>query len=198
MSTTIDLKMEPIDGARAKFTLSRSVGDSAAKMYTSRDDTSDSPVAEALLGVEGIQAVEITGNEVTAVKDSEARDWTVLEPEVRNAVNAASEQLGDGGADAADASKADDITFNLVNEMFRTQINPALASHGGGVELIDVQEGVVVVRMQGGCQGCGMARVTLQQGVEAALKKAIPAVKGVRDVTDHARGAKPYYEGSQA
>ena len=99
----------------------------------------------------------------------------------------------DGGAPAA--SKADEVTFNLVDQMFRTDINPALGSHGGSVELIDVQDGIVVVRMMGGCQGCGMARVTLQEGVATALKQAIPAVKGVRDITDHAAGAAPYAGG---
>ncbi len=89
----------------------------------------------------------------------------------------------------------DEITFKLVEEIVKTQINPALGGHGGSIELIDVQDGIVVVRMMGGCQGCGMARATLQEGVEVTLKKAIPAVKGVRDITDHASGANPYTGG---
>lgn len=100
-----------------------------------------------------------------------------------------------GGAPAA--SSVDEVTFNLVDQMFRTQINPALGSHGGAVELIDVQDGIVVVRMMGGCQGCGMAKITLRDGVEAALKQAIPAVKAVRDITDHSVGANPYTRGDQ-
>ncbi len=98
------------------------------------------------------------------------------------------EQQGSAGG----GSKADEATYKLVQEMFKTDINPALAGHGGSVELIDVQDGIVTVRMMGGCQGCGMARVTLQQGVQAALQKAIPAVKGIRDITDHAAGTAPY------
>jgi Fe/S biogenesis protein NfuA len=55
-----------------------------------------------------------------------------------------------------------------------------------------VEDGVVMVRMLGGCQGCGMAKMTLQQGIEAALKRSIPDVKGIRDITDHAAGTNPY------
>jgi Fe-S cluster biogenesis protein NfuA len=198
MYTPIEIHMEPVDGATAKFTLSRSVGDFVGKKYTSEAEASDSPVAEALLEVPGISEVEITGNEVVLVKGEGAPDWGTIEPEVRYAVNVVSERLQEGDTEAADTSKVDDITFNLVDQMFRTHINPALANHGGSVELIDVQDGIVVVRMLGGCQGCGMARVTLQQGVEATLKKAIPAVKGVRDITDHGTGSNPYFGGGHS
>jgi len=107
------------------------------------------------------------------------------------------EQPNETDSVAPAAPKVDEVTFNLVDQMFRTQINPALGNHGGSVELIDVQDGIVVVRMMGGCQGCGMAKVTLQEGVEATLKQAIPAVKGIRDITDHAMGADPYTGGGQ-
>jgi Fe/S biogenesis protein NfuA len=83
--------------------------------------------------------------------------------------------------------------YRIADETCRSQINPWVAQHGGKVELIDVQDGTVVLRMSGGCQGCGMARVTLHQAVETALRRAIPALKGIRDVTDHAAGATPYF-----
>ena len=197
--------MERIDDTTARFTLSRTVGDFIGQKYASRGEASDSPVAAALMDIPGILAIEIVGNEVTAKKSDDAPDWDVIEPGVYRAVNNMNEstETTDTAADTVSAdegtaaSKADDVTFKLVDEMFRTHINPALAGHGGSVDLIDVQDGIVVVRMMGGCQGCGMARVTLQQGVEAALKKAIPAVKGVRDITDHAAGTNPYTTASQ-
>jgi Fe/S biogenesis protein NfuA len=68
-----------------------------------------------------------------------------------------------------------------------------VASHGGKIELIDVQDATVLVRLMGGCHGCGMAAVTLRQGVEKALKQAIPGIKGIRDITDHDSGTNPYY-----
>lgn len=87
----------------------------------------------------------------------------------------------------------DDALYAQVAELFTEQINPAVANHGGKVELIDVQQGVVVLRMMGGCQGCGMANVTLRQGIEGALRRFVPGVVGLKDITDHAAGTNPYY-----
>jgi Fe/S biogenesis protein NfuA len=80
-----------------------------------------------------------------------------------------------------------------VQELIDTQINPGVASHGGHVELLDVKENRVFVRMGGGCQGCGMASVTLKQGVEALLRQSYPEVE-VIDTTDHAGGTNPFYQ----
>ena len=91
------------------------------------------------------------------------------------------------------AVSSDDAIYQLVGQLFRDQVNPAVAKHGGQVELLDVQDRTVVVRMKGGCQGCGMATVTLRQGIEASLKKMIPGLAGIRDITDHSAGTKPYY-----
>ena len=87
----------------------------------------------------------------------------------------------------------DDQMYTVVEEIFRTQINPAVGQHGGRIDLLDVQEGVVVVRLMGGCQGCGLANQTLRQGVEASLRRAVPGFRGVRDITDHSAGTNPYY-----
>ncbi len=73
------------------------------------------------------------------------------------------------------------------------QVNPAIASHGGRADLMRMDGDVAVLSLSGGCQGCGMARATLSQGIEVALKEAIPELKGVVDVTDHAGGTNPYY-----
>jgi Fe-S cluster biogenesis protein NfuA len=192
MGIPIQMTMEPIDETTAKFVLSRSVADFIGQRFSTQEDALESPIAAALLEIPGILEVHLFGNEVTVAKSENAPDWATIELGVYRAVNIDNELPKTDKDGAPTATSADDATFNLVNEMFRTQINPALAGHGGSVELIDVQDGIVVVRMMGGCQGCGMARVTLQEGVEVALKKAIPAVKGVRDITDHAAGANPY------
>ena len=82
-----------------------------------------------------------------------------------------------------------------VQRVLDTEINPGVASHGGQVTLVDVKDQVAYVRLGGGCQGCGMASVTLQQGVITAIKKAVPTIQNVMDVTDHAGGNNPYYSG---
>jgi Fe/S biogenesis protein NfuA len=84
-----------------------------------------------------------------------------------------------------------------VLAVLEEQINPAIAAHGGQADLVAVEEGVVYVRMSGGCQGCGLAAVTLTQGIEVAIVDAVPEVSSVVDVTDHAAGANPYYEAAK-
>ena len=80
-----------------------------------------------------------------------------------------------------------------VQELLDASINPAVAGHGGHVQLIDVKESVVYVQMGGGCQGCGMADVTLKAGIERMIKEEIPEVTEILDTTDHASGQNPYY-----
>ena len=84
-----------------------------------------------------------------------------------------------------------------VQELIETMINPAVAGHGGFVELIDVQDSRVYLQMGGGCQGCGAADITLKQGIERLIKEEIPEVEEVLDTTDHASGENPYYTPSK-
>jgi Fe/S biogenesis protein NfuA len=84
-----------------------------------------------------------------------------------------------------------------IQELLDTQINPAVASHGGHIELVDVHDHIVYIRFGGGCQGCGMVGVTLNQGVEQAIREAFPKIREIVDVTDHASGTNPYYQSSK-
>lgn len=81
-----------------------------------------------------------------------------------------------------------------VKQVLEERVNPAVASHGGHIGLVDIEDDVVYIEMSGGCQGCGLAAVTLRQGVERMLREAIPEIGGVVDATDHARGENPYYQ----
>ena len=80
-----------------------------------------------------------------------------------------------------------------IQELLVTKINPSVAGHGGHISLIDVRGDKAFIRLEGGCQGCGMADVTLKQGIEVEIKEAVPSIKAVLDVTDHAGGTNPYY-----
>ena len=84
-----------------------------------------------------------------------------------------------------------------VLQVLEQEINPAIAAHGGFAELVAVEGGVAYVRMGGGCQGCGLAAVTLTQGIEVAILDGVPEIEQVIDVTDHASGANPYYEAAK-
>ena len=80
-----------------------------------------------------------------------------------------------------------------IRTVIEERINPGVASHGGQITLVGVQDSTAFVQMSGGCQGCGMARVTLRQGVERMIREAVPEITAVHDVTDHVQGANPYY-----
>jgi Fe/S biogenesis protein NfuA len=84
-----------------------------------------------------------------------------------------------------------------VQELIDTSINPAVAGHGGYIELLDVKDNTVYLRMGGGCQGCGAADVTLKAGIERMIFEEVPEVTEVLDVTDHASGSNPYYAPSK-
>lgn len=82
-----------------------------------------------------------------------------------------------------------------IRYVIESEINPRIAAHGGRVSLVEVTaDGEVLLRFGGGCHGCGMADVTLKQGVEKTLRERIPEVTAVRDATDHASGTNPYYK----
>ena len=77
------------------------------------------------------------------------------------------------------------------------QVNPSIAAHGGHAELAGIEGRTAYLRLGGGCQGCGMASVTLSQGIEVAITEAVPEIVDVVDVTDHASGTNPYFEGAK-
>ncbi len=81
-----------------------------------------------------------------------------------------------------------------VQRVLTERINPSVAMHGGAVSLVDIRDNVVYLRMSGGCQGCGMASVTLTQGVKQVLHDMVPEIVDVQDVTDHAAGTDPYFQ----
>ena len=158
--------------------------------FTSVEEARGVPVAEAVMGVPGIVEVIVEGNEVLALRREDV-EWEDLEEPVRYAVELALE--GDPAARPTGAPLDDNAMFDFVARVLDHDINPAVSGHGGKVELVDVQQGVVVVRMMGGCQGCGMANVTLRQGIQKQLERAIPGFQGLTDITDHAAGTNPYF-----
>lgn len=88
---------------------------------------------------------------------------------------------------------ADGPLADRVKAVIEMQVNPAIASHGGSVGLVEVREDVVYLEMMGGCQGCGMAAATLAQGIRRIIMENVPDVRDIVDVTNHDAGVNPYY-----
>ena len=97
----------------------------------------------------------------------------------------------ENGAGAVEAPRGP--IAEKVQEVLKQQVNPSIASHGGAIDLVDVQGTEIYLEMSGGCQGCAMSRMTLRQGVERMLRQAVPEITAVHDITDHASGENPFY-----
>ena len=80
-----------------------------------------------------------------------------------------------------------------VQEVLVKRINPSIAAHGGFAELVRVEGSTVLVKLGGGCQGCGMANATVTAGIEKTLTELIDGVDNVLDITDHTSGENPYF-----
>ncbi len=90
---------------------------------------------------------------------------------------------------ASDSPLSEKVNYFLI-----TEINPGLQSHGGEVSLVEIKEGIAVLKFGGGCQGCSAVSMTLKEGVEKKLVERIPELKGVKDVTDHSVTDNAYYQ----
>jgi len=98
-----------------------------------------------------------------------------------------------GLASIPEVDLSDPFAARVVS-VLEEQVNPSIASHGGRADLVAVENLSVYLRLSGGCQGCGMAKATLSQGIEVILREAIPEIANVVDITDHADGTNPYYQ----
>jgi len=200
----IRITAEPIDNQRCKFVVNVPVLAEGVRRFTDAGEAKGSPLAEAIFAIPGVGVSEliVSGNIVTVVKQSPT-PWQAVGRVVGSAIRSALTADVPAVAPAArprtgDASAVnDDALYEQVARVFDEQVNPMVARHGGHVELIDVQDAVVMLRMGGGCQGCGMADVTLRQGIEGMLAQLVPQVRGIVDITDHTSGANPYFEASK-
>ncbi|MDX1571783.1 MAG: NifU family protein [Xanthomonadales bacterium] len=129
------------------------------------------------LYVDGASAPYLEEAEIEFVTDRTGGQLVVRAPNIK------------GSTPDDDSPLAERVQYLLDSE-----INPAVAAHGGRVSLVEVDaDGYVVLEFGGGCHGCGMVNVTLKEGVEKTLKAQLPEIAGVRDVTDHSTGENPYF-----
>ena len=204
MNDEIRITAEPIDNQRCKFVLNVPVLAGGVRRFSGAGEAKGSPLAEAIFAIPGLGASEliVSGNIVTVVKQN-ATPWQAVGRAVGSAIRSVlatdvpAVTPATRPATADSSAVSDDALYEQVAKVFDEQVNPMVARHGGRVELIDVQDAVVMLRMGGGCQGCGMADVTLRQGIEGMLAQFVPAVRGIVDITDHATGANPYFQASK-
>jgi Fe-S cluster biogenesis protein NfuA len=171
-----------------RFTVDRPVHDGTASFYTA-EEAKDNDLADKLLKLPGIMKVELNDN-IVIVTQGGAEDWRQLGKRVGSAIRAFLNPV----PEIADGDRIPpEHVRTKVQQVLDEMINPGVASHGGFVELLDVQDDNVFIRMGGGCQGCGAADVTLKMGIERLIREQVPQVREIFDTTDHASGMNPYY-----
>lgn len=197
MDQDVTIKAVPIDAQRCRFTVDRPVLKERAVFFSTVGKAAGSPLVEALFALPGVSTVLISHDTVTVTRTGFG-EWPDLARQIGAAIRA---QIQSGATPVAEAALAsmprEDEIRARVEHLLETQINPAVGSHGGWVELLGVQGNNVFLQLGGGCQGCGMADVTLKQGIETLLREEIPELGDVLDQTDHAAGRNPYYAQSK-
>ena len=140
-----------------------------------------------VLGVEGGTVVlEVTGSPGAALPLMGR-----IEALIRRAVPEVAEVrlVGPSGPQAAATGDVAD----LVRGVLERDINPVIAAHRGHASVVTVENGWVRLRLEGGCQGCSLAEVTVRQGIEPLLRARLPAMTGLTDATDHEAGTDPFF-----
>ncbi len=152
----------------------------------------DRQKTEIAINVEGIRVFLnldtsnlLSGATVDWVEENGSTGFRVSDPNAKLAAASAPRASGSG--------TPSDPLAERVQEVIDELINPRIAAHGGAVELVDVEDNVLYLRMSGGCQGCAASAATLRMGIERMVKESIPEIQGVVDVTDHSAGVNPYY-----
>jgi Fe-S cluster biogenesis protein NfuA len=198
MNETTELKVTGEflpDPNMCKFEVNQPLWEGPTLVFTAADQSMGSPIVDALFAVQGITRVKIAGQSITLSKNI-PNPWPELAkfilPAIREPLLAGQPIISEGAVETAQVSKEMDIE-QAIEQLLETHINPALASHGGFVNLVKVEEGNVYIEMGGGCQGCAASKMTMKNGVEAAIREICPTVQDIVDVTDHAAGTNPYY-----
>jgi NFU1 iron-sulfur cluster scaffold homolog, mitochondrial len=175
-----------------QFTVDRPVNDGKAEFYTT-EEAKDNDLADKLLKIPGMMKVELDGN-LVIVTQGGAEDWRQLGKRVGSTIRSFLNPM----PEVAEGDRLpSDLMRTKVQQVLDEMINPGVAAHGGFVELLDVQDDNVFIRMGGGCQGCGAADVTLKMGIERLIREQVPQVREILDTTDHGSGQNPYYAPSK-
>jgi Fe-S cluster biogenesis protein NfuA len=188
----IRAEVDPQDIKVCRFTVDRPVHPGSA-VFNNAQEAKENDLAQRLFEIPGITKVELDGYTV-AVTQSGGEDWRQIGKRIGSGIRAF---LNPPPAVAEGDRLVAEEFRSKVQQVLDDMINPGVAAHGGFVELLDVQDDNVFIRMGGGCQGCGAADVTLKMGIERLIRDQVPQVREIFDTTDHGSGQNPFYAPSK-
>lgn len=189
----IDASQSAMHPEQCTFRASEPLYPDSSAFFGDATQSHGSALIDALFAIDGVGDV-LVNNDVVRVSLVGDADWESKIPLVGMAVR---DVLASGkpliAAEVSDNQLEPTELRRRVQQVLDVMINPAVASHGGFVNLLDVNNNTVFLEFGGGCQGCGMVSVTLKYGVERAIRDEVPEVGEILDTTDHASGRNPYY-----
>jgi Fe-S cluster biogenesis protein NfuA len=184
------------DPSTCKFTVDRVVHAAPAVRFAGAESAKRSPLAKRIFDIGPILSVMISGKEITVSK-SDTTEWEKIGKQIGTAIREfiwSGDAVLSEAAPDAEAAASDNSLRAKVQQVLEDLVNPGVASHGGYVNLVDVKGNDIYIFMGGGCQGCGMSKMTLKMGITETIKEEVPEVGEVFDVTDHTAGENPYYQ----
>jgi Fe-S cluster biogenesis protein NfuA len=194
MPGKITIEVDRRNSLVCRFTSTRTLYVGTKTVHNAHD-ARGFPLAEKLIDLLGVEKLQLIGH-LLVVTRTAGREWTDLGSEVESIL--ASYLISGQALTPEDVQEKMMLigrtTKEKVQYLIDTQINPGVAGHGGSVQVVDVRDGGVYVRLHGGCQGCGAADFTLKQGIETIVKRAVPEIHQIIDLTNHGAGTNPYYQ----
>jgi Fe-S cluster biogenesis protein NfuA len=195
VDTEIAIIGEPtMNPTTCMFTVDRPVYPGGAMYFKNREAAGNSLLAQRIFEISEVETILIAENQITVTK-SGTDPWPVIGKRIGTKIR---EHIRSNDPAVSDqclsAMPPESEIRKKVQDLLEKEINPALGMHGGWVELVDVKHNSVYIRLGGGCQGCGSARMTLKMGIEKVIREQIPEVGEILDATDHAAGHNPYYQ----
>jgi len=165
------------------------------KTFTQVAEAKGILLAENLLQLAGVAMIQLIGH-LLVVTRTEDREWPDLAREIEAILTAY--LISDEALTRDEVEEQMMLigknTKEKIQYLVDTQINPGVAEHGGAVQVVEIKDRNLYLRLHGGCQGCGAADFTLRQNIETMVRRAVPEIDQIIDLTNHGAGTRPYYQ----
>jgi len=188
----VDADVSMVFPEQCSFKVSESLYADHSAHFSAKEQSHGSPLVDRLFALGTVNDLLVSGDKLTV--NLKSGSWEDTVPKVGSIIHEV--LTSDHSPISDEVTKSllpPDEVKNRVQKVLDDLINPAVASHGGCVNLVNVSHNNIYLEFAGGCHGCGMANVTLKYGVERAIREHVPGVGEILDSTDHATGDDPYF-----
>jgi Fe-S cluster biogenesis protein NfuA len=178
-----------------RFTVNYPVYPQGKANCTDPKTAPNSPLLQDIFALGGVTQIMVAANSLTIEKDDD-KPWPSIGSKIgellRSHISSGKPLIGD---DLAHSTRLpDDELRRRIELLLAEKVPPVIYEHGGYIQVVDIKDAVVYLRMGGGCQGCSAAALTLKMHIERMLFSHLPEIKEIIDVTDHSSGTNPYYK----